>query len=50
MPCTAVISVSGWCGGSEKGEALLRVVGTLRYILILSENSAFQVPICAVAA
>ena len=35
---------------SEKGEVLLRGVGTLRYLLILSENSACQVPICAVAA
>ena len=35
---------------SEKGEVLLRGVGTLRYVLILSENSACQVPICAVAA
>ena len=35
---------------SEKGEVLLRGVGTLRYALILSENSACQVPICAVAA
>ena len=34
----------------EKGEVLLRGVGTLRYLLILSENSACQVPICAVAA
>ena len=25
-------------------------VGTLRYLLILSDNSACQVPICAVAA
>ena len=42
------------CGGdprgSENGEVLLRGVGTLRYVLILSENSACQVPICAVAA
>ena len=29
---------------SEKGEVLLRGVGTLRYLLILSENSACQVP------
>ena len=35
---------------SEKGEVLLRGVGTLRYLLILGENSACQVPICAVAA
>ena len=35
---------------SEKGEVLLRGVGTLRYFSILSENSACQVPICAVAA
>ena len=39
---------------SEKGEVtgkvLLRGVGTLRYCLILSENPACQVPICAVAA
>ena len=35
---------------SEKGEMLLRGVGTLRYLLILSDNSACQVPICAVAA
>ena len=35
---------------SEKGEVLLRGVGTLRYVLILSENSARQAPICAVAA
>ena len=25
---------------SEKGEVLIRVVGTLRYLLILGENSA----------
>ena len=35
---------------SEKGEVLLSGVGTLRYLLILGENSACQVPICAVAA
>ena len=35
---------------SEKREVLLRGVGTLRYCLILSEISACQVPICAVAA
>ena len=35
---------------SEKGEVLPRGVGTLRYSLILSETSACQVPICAVAA
>ena len=35
---------------SEKGEVLLRGVGTLRHLLILTENSACQVPICAVAA
>ena len=35
---------------SEKEEALLSGVGTLRYLLILSESSACQVPICAVAA
>ena len=35
---------------SEKGEVLLRGVGTLCSFLILSENSACQVPICAVAA
>ena len=35
---------------SRKGEVLLRGVGTLRHLLILSENSACQVPICAVAA
>ena len=35
---------------SEKGEVLLRGVGTLRYLLVLSNNSACQVPICAVAA
>ena len=40
----------GRCTNSEKGEVLLRGVGTLRYVLILSENSACQVPICAVAA
>ena len=34
----------------ENGEVLLRGVGTLRYLLILGEDSAFQVPICAVAA
>ena len=32
------------------GEVLLRGVGTLRYSLILSENSACQVPVCAVVA
>ena len=36
--------------GSEKGEVLLRGVGTLWYLLILRENSACQVPICVVAA
>ena len=35
---------------SENGEVLLRGVGTLRYLLILSENSAYQRPVCAVAA
>ena len=35
---------------SEKGEVLLRGVGTLRYLSILSESCAFQAPICAVAA
>ena len=38
---------------SEEREVLLRVLGglgTLLYVLILSENSACQVPICAVAA
>ena len=35
---------------SENGEALLRGVGTLRYLSILREDSACQVPICAVAA
>ena len=35
---------------SEKWEVLLRGVGTLRYVLILGEDSACQVPICAVAA
>ena len=34
----------------EKGEVLLRGVGTLRYLLIRSESSACQIPICAVAA
>ena len=33
----------------EKGEVLLRGVGTLRYVLILGENSACRVPTCAVA-
>ena len=33
----------------EKGEVLLRGVGTLRYFSILSEDSACQVSICAVA-
>ena len=36
----------GGAQGSEKGEVLLRGVGTLRYLLILGENSACQVPIC----
>ena len=36
--------------GNEKEEVLLRGVGTLRYMFILSENSACQVPIRAVAA
>ena len=35
---------------SEKGEVLLRWVGTVQYVLVLSENSACQVPICALAA
>ena len=35
---------------SEKGEVLLRGVGTLRYLLILGDISACRVPICAVAA
>ena len=42
--------VREWPALSEKGEVLLRRVGTLRYVLILSENSACQVPIYAVAA
>ena len=33
-----------------EGEVLLRGVGSLRYGLILSENSACQAPICAAAA
>ena len=33
-----------YVGSSEKGEVLLRGVGTLRYLLILSENSACQRP------
>ena len=37
-------------GSSEKGEVLLGGIGTLRYLFTLSENSACQVPICAVAA
>ena len=37
-------------GHSEKGEVLPRGVGTLRCLFILSENSACQVPSCAVAA
>ena len=35
---------------THNGEVLLRGVGTVRYLLILSENSACQVPTCAVAA
>ena len=35
---------------SEKGEVLPRGFGSLRYLLILSESSARQAPICAVAA
>ena len=35
---------------SQKGDVFLLGVGTLRYGLILSELSACQVPICAVAA
>ena len=35
---------------SERGEVLPRGVGTLRHFLILSDNSACQGPICAVAA
>ena len=35
---------------SEKGEVLLRGVGALRYVVILCENSACEVRICAVAA
>ena len=31
-------------GPPEKGEVLLRGVGTLRYLFILSDNSACQVP------
>ena len=42
--------VMGWSRLSEKGEVLLRGIGTLRYLLILRVNSACQVPICAVAA
>ena len=34
---------------SEKGGVLLMGVGTLRHLLILSESSACQVPICATA-
>ena len=44
------IIISEWMGYSEKGEVLLRGVGTLQFFLILSENSACQVPSCAVAA
>ena len=36
--------------GLEEGVVLLRGVGTLRYLLILGEDSAWRVPICAVAA
>ena len=35
---------------AEKGEVLLMEVGTLRYVLILSDNSACQAPVCAAAA
>ena len=35
---------------SENGEVLLSGVGTLRYALILGENSACQVPICCAVA
>ena len=35
---------------SETGEVLLRGVGTVRYSLILGDDSACQVPICAVSA
>ena len=35
---------------SEKGKVLLRGIGTPRFFFVLSENSACQVPICAVAA
>ena len=45
-----MIILVGSVSTSEKGEVLLRGVGTLRYVLILSDNSACQVPICAVAA
>ena len=38
------------CRQSEKGEVLLRGVGTLHFVSNLGENSACQVPICAVAA
>ena len=34
----------------QRGEVLLRGVGAPRYLLILGESSACQVPICAVAA
>ena len=39
-----------WLVSSGKGEVLLTGVGSLRHFLILSENSACQVPICTVAA
>ena len=45
----SVARTSVACSDSEKGEVLLRGVGTLRHIL-LSEISACRVPICAVAA
>ena len=35
---------------SEKGEVLLRGVGTPQYFSILGKNSACHVPICAAAA
>ena len=35
---------------SERGEVLLRGIGTLRYCLVLIETLLVKMPICAVAA
>ena len=47
-PDISISAVPGRVG--ERGSAPKGGVGTLRYLFILSDNSAFQVPICAVTS